>query len=104
MMAPYLRPASPEGIPSAPCPPGWRTAPAGVWRGAATEVAFDPDLHRVAFLRGPSETVTRALARAGFTRVAEDAESQMWVAGAPARRSALWPAAGRVSRHRAPRG
>ena len=86
MRQPHLRLAPPEGAPSAPCPPGWAAAPAGTWRGAPVEVVFDPDRHTVVFLRGSSETVTRALVRAGFTCWDRDGQAEMWVSGLTARR------------------
>ncbi|HZT66523.1 MAG TPA: hypothetical protein VFA11_12105 [Acidimicrobiales bacterium] len=100
MTRPYFRPAPPEGTASAPCPPGWAAAPAGTWRGARLEVIYDPSRHRVVFLHGPSEVVTRALARSGFSCWDRDGGTEMWVAGASARRPLPSPAGARVGLRR----
>lgn len=87
MKRPYLRPAPPEGTPSAPCPLGWTAVPAGRWRRGAVEVVFHPSAHKVVFLRAGSAPTRAALARAGFSCWGRDGTSEMWVAGVSQRRA-----------------
>ncbi len=80
MNQPYLRPAPPEGVPSADCPPGRQAEPAGVWHGRAMEVVYDPHRHDVVFLRGEqSTTVHGGLADNRYERALSDGPNQMWV-------------------------
>ena len=80
MSDPYLRPASPEGAPGDPSPPGRTTAPVGLWAGRAMEVVYDPARHDVVFLRGAtSPALADGLRETGWEQAGTDGENQMWV-------------------------
>ena len=79
MREPYLRPATPEGAPPAPCPPGRQAEPAGVWHGRAMEVVYDPRRHDVVFLHGAaSAAVEGGLQATGWEHRLSDGANQMW--------------------------
>ena len=80
MSDPYLRPASPEGAPGDPPPPGRVTAPVGLWAGRAMEVVYDPARHDVVFLRGAtSPGLAEGLSDTGWEHTGTDGENQMWI-------------------------
>lgn len=80
MEHPFFRAAPPEGHPSAPSPPGWSVEPAGLWRGAVSEIVFDPRRHDIVFLRGAVDTtVTQSLSGCGYERLGADNGNQLWV-------------------------
>lgn len=79
-MEPYFRPAFPEGVPSAPCPPGCVAEPAGVWEGVPREVVYDPARHQVLFLRGEiGPRLADELRVEGFRRMGRDGATQYLV-------------------------
>jgi hypothetical protein len=79
-MRPYLRPAPPEGTPSALCPPGARAEAAGMWGGRPMEVVYQPAHHDVAFLRGAvPAAVTDGLRATGWEHWLSHGPDQMWV-------------------------
>ena len=95
MSDPYLRPASPEGAPGDPPPPGRVTAPVGLWAGRAMEVVYDPARHDVVFLRGAtSQALAEGLSDTGWEQAGTDGGNQMWIrdrsaaAGRPLERTA----------------
>lgn len=77
---PFLRDAPPDGVPSAPCPPGWTAEPVGVWDGRQQEIVFHPRRHDVLIVRGGiAPKVERALPSLGYAAAAETAGARMWV-------------------------
>lgn len=76
---PFLRPAPPEGEPSAPCPPGWVCHPAGVWHERHMEVVYDPNRHDVLFLRGRQPGIEPLLGDIGWDQALSDGDNQMWI-------------------------
>jgi hypothetical protein len=76
---PFLRPAPPEGAPSAPCPPGCAAEPAGLWHGRQMEVVYDPRRHDVLFLRGRQTELEPRLGDIGWQHARTDGSNQMWV-------------------------
>lgn len=76
---PFLRPAPPEGHPSAPCPPGWAVEPAGLWHDRQMEVVYDPSRHDVLFLRGRQPMLEPRLGDIGWEHTLSDGDNQMWV-------------------------
>lgn len=80
MSEPYLRPQPPEGVPSAPCPPGQLVEAAGVWGGEVMEVVYDPRHHDVVFVRGEvSAKIQSGLVDTGWEHRLTDGANQMWV-------------------------
>lgn len=78
-MEPFLRPATALGRMAKPTPDGWVAQTAGMWRGRAVEVVFDPARHDVVFLRGNQpRRVTDALVSAGWRRRGVDGRSEWW--------------------------
>lgn len=79
-MDPYLRPAPPDGDPSAPCPPGHIAEPAGLWNDRQVEVVYDPTRHDVCFMRGcAGDGVQDGLQSSGWEPTASDGRSQLWI-------------------------
>lgn len=77
---PFMRPAPPEGSPSAPCPPGWTSERAGLWDGQHQEVVFNPRRHDVLIVRGGLSTnVESTLPSIGWTQARSTDGARMWV-------------------------
>jgi hypothetical protein len=75
---PFLRPTDRGRL----APVGWVSEPAGRWAGRQVEVVYDPARHQVVLARNDlGDTNRRALAGAGYRRVAVDGPQEMWVRG-----------------------
>lgn len=83
---PYLRPATPEGMPPPDSPEGWTTERAGMWDGAPMEVVYNPRRHDVVIIRGRlPKGVSSTMQSAGFTEARAEAEVRMFIRDRSAR-------------------
>lgn len=80
--APYVRPAvRPDAGAGGHevVPDGWVVEPAGLWRGRAAEVVYDPRRHDVIITEGVRHDATEATLRAdGWQRCAIDGPKGLW--------------------------
>lgn len=89
-MKPFLRSVDRGHL----APIGWVSEPAGIWNGKETEMVYDPRRHQLLRTTGNIGDRSRvALGTAGFRRVAQAHEGELWVrdrtAAAAAARTAL---------------
>lgn len=77
---PYLRLASPDGAPPAPCPPGWLAEPVGLWDGGHREIVYHPRRHDVLVVRGRCPPALEAsLPVSGWAEASRSGDARMWV-------------------------
>ena len=77
---PYLRPATPDGAPPTPCPPGWMAEPVGLWDGHSQEIVYHPRRHDVLIVRGQCPAALEAsLPSSGWNEARQTDGARMWV-------------------------